>query len=486
MTQQRILLLALSSSLILLGGVVVVGWYLECLAITNIHQRYSPMQYNTALCFIFLGLALILQTLKNKTLSLLPTILVFVFSLLSFSEFLLNANFGLDTLFFVTPIVPLDPRPGRMPLITAVSFCIGSLAILGLVLSKKLGRLAFFSDYLSVSIFVFGFISLLGYFVGLNLTEYWHDNMRMAAHTALGFIILGLTLFIATGTQSINKFLECLTFITLVLITEISADPSFRLLLFILGSVVLFTHWRLKKQNEILELEKSKSIQSAKLASLGELSAGVAHEIRNPLAIITSSLGLLRKHSQDPEKLKELIMGIDKSCDRINKIIGGLKTFSRTSERSIYHTYSLNEIIKEALVLVGSNAKDAEIALTYETQGEFLISCNVIEIEQVIINLINNAIHAVKELPNKWIKIETSSQSDNVILKISDSGSGIPERIRSKLFEPFFTTKPVGQGTGLGLSISKGILDEHGATIQIIDNTANTCFEIRFKKEISS
>ena len=97
-------------------------------------------------------------------------------------------------------------------------------------------------------------------------------------------------------------------------------------------------------------------------------------------------------------------------------------------------------------------------------------------------NLINNSIDAVKETPEKWIKVEIYDESQTVVLRIIDSGSGIPENLRAKLFDPFFTTKPVGKGTGLGLSITKGILDEHKATIAVVDDVPNTCFEIKFPK----
>ena len=106
--------------------------------------------------------------------------------------------------------------------------------------------------------------------------------------------------------------------------------------------------------------------------------------------------------------------------------------------------------------------------------------CDEIEIEQVLVNLINNGIDAVKNLPEKWVRVTIFEDPTQVILQISDSGSGIPEKIRHRLFDPFFTTKGVGEGTGLGLSIAKGILDEHHATISVLAEAPHTCFEIRF------
>ena len=99
-----------------------------------------------------------------------------------------------------------------------------------------------------------------------------------------------------------------------------------------------------------------------------------------------------------------------------------------------------------------------------------------------MVNLINNAIDAVKKNSTKWVQVDLFEDGTAIILQVRDSGTGLSEEAQKKLFQPFFTTKPVGQGTGLGLSIVKGILDEHQATIEVITTEPNTCFEIRFKK----
>jgi signal transduction histidine kinase len=110
------------------------------------------------------------------------------------------------------------------------------------------------------------------------------------------------------------------------------------------------------------------------------------------------------------------------------------------------------------------------------------ILCNEIEIEQVIVNLINNAIDALSELPDKWIDILVTETRQDYIISITDAGLTIPIEKQLSIFEPFFTTKNTGEGTGLGLSIVKGILDNHGAKISIDNNNKNTCFVIHFPK----
>jgi C4-dicarboxylate-specific signal transduction histidine kinase len=110
------------------------------------------------------------------------------------------------------------------------------------------------------------------------------------------------------------------------------------------------------------------------------------------------------------------------------------------------------------------------------------ISCDSVEIEQVMVNLINNAIDAGKNTPEPWVRIHAFDDSDQVVIRVIDSGPGVPAEIEARLFEPFFTTKEVGEGTGLGLSISKGILTQHKASLQLNRAMEHTCFEIRFQR----
>lgn len=239
-------------------------------------------------------------------------------------------------------------------------------------------------------------------------------------------------------------------------------------------------------QRKILEkqlvLERSKSLHSSKLASLGEMSAGIAHEINNPLAIISAAAELLPKAINDPIKLESRIDSILKSCERISRIVSALKKFSRSSEKPTYKQHSLGEIIKESIILVDSKSKKFMTPVQFELSPDLFILCDEVEMEQVLVNLINNSIDAIKEKEIKWVKIEAFESMNSIVLRITDSGHGIPENIKTKLFEPFFTTKIVGEGTGLGLSITKGILDEHNANIEILTRDGHTCFEIYFQK----
>ncbi len=234
--------------------------------------------------------------------------------------------------------------------------------------------------------------------------------------------------------------------------------------------------------NNQLQIERAKSIQSAKLASLGEMSAGVAHEINNPLSIIVGSVALLPKYRDQDEKFTSKIDAIQKATARIEKIVKGLKKFSRSSEGSIHKPEDLNEILVEVINLTETKAKRFSTSVICNSSERLTIDCDSVEVEQVLVNLINNGIDAAKDSVDKWVRINAFELDDSVVLQIFDSGQGITKEVEGKLFQPFFTTKPVGEGTGLGLSIVKGILDQHRASIVLNRSYKNTCFEIRFPK----
>lgn len=192
------------------------------------------------------------------------------------------------------------------------------------------------------------------------------------------------------------------------------------------------------------------------------------------------NIPLFKKFKDDHLKFESKVQATLKACDRITKIVSGLRKFSRSHETAPYKLESPSDIISEILVFTEPKAKVNSVPIKINLQSDSKIFCDVTEIEQVFVNLINNAIDAIRELPEKWIQINSFDEQDQLVIQVIDSGSGISPEIESKLFQPFFTTKIVGEGTGLGLSISKGILDQHKATLSLNRSFKNTCFEIRF------
>lgn len=237
-----------------------------------------------------------------------------------------------------------------------------------------------------------------------------------------------------------------------------------------------------KRIHKELELKAAnlKLIQSSKLASLGEMSASIAHEINNPLTVISGAVQLLSNFSDNPEKFNSKIESIKKSCARIEKIVGGLKKFSRSSGEAILKNHKIIDIANEVMILTEPKSKKTNTSVTLNCTTQNQILCDEVEIEQVLVNLINNAIDAVENLPQKWVEVSIFEEASHIVLHVKDSGQGIPSKFHSKLFDPFFTTKNVGAGTGLGLAITKGILDEHKASISLLLDSAHTCFEVRF------
>jgi len=237
-----------------------------------------------------------------------------------------------------------------------------------------------------------------------------------------------------------------------------------------------------KIEQQEYETQKNISSQTAKLASLGELSAGIAHEINNPLSIVYGSIQLLSRYTDNPEKFSANICRIEKSCDRIARIVKSLKKFSRTSEDGEFSVFFLSELVDEAIILTNAKAKKYQTRILFNKFTDAKIYCDEVEIEQVIVNLLNNAVFATQTMADRWVNIDVIENNKQVIFTITDSGSGIRKDKIDKIFNPFFTTKAVGQGTGLGLSITKGILDRHNATIELDKKSEFTCFIITFNK----
>lgn len=215
-----------------------------------------------------------------------------------------------------------------------------------------------------------------------------------------------------------------------------------------------------------LEEEKVKMLQASKLATLGEMSAGIAHEIKNPLAIIQMSSTIIDKKKDNHEILSKRVSEIQVAVRRITKIIDGLRKFAGKNESIIKESHNVKTILDECLKLSEVRCKTNHIDLRSNEFCDHNISCDDVQIEQILLNLINNAIDANESIESPWIEVSCLCEEKYVSFIVRDSGVGIDSEILEKLFNPFFTTKVGNKGTGLGLSISQSIAKEHDGSLE--------------------
>lgn len=234
-----------------------------------------------------------------------------------------------------------------------------------------------------------------------------------------------------------------------------------------------------KRMEQALEDEQNLRIQAAKMASLGEMAASIAHEINSPLTVIQGNAELVETFIDDKTKILHCADKIKKTVSRITKIIKSMRTYSRNSQMDPFEAYSLQEIIEDSLELCRKRMVNADIEFSMDKiPVDFKFECRPTQISQILVNLINNACDAVDLLANKWVKIEFRPTSDSFTLAVLDSGPGIPETVRERLMQPFFTTKAPGKGTGLGLSLSRRIVEDHNGKFYVDDKSPNTKFVV--------
>jgi histidine kinase len=235
-------------------------------------------------------------------------------------------------------------------------------------------------------------------------------------------------------------------------------------------------------------------IQASKMATLGEMATGIAHELNQPLSVIKTTSSFFIKKIENEQKIDEAILNnmlqkVDKNVDRATNIINHMRQFARKSDVQL-EKIQVNDVLKSAFDIFSQQLRVRGIEVVWEIDAALpKILADPGRLEQVFINLLLNARDAVEE---RWsrtgsqtdgdrITITTRTVGNKVVVEVADTGSGIPPAVINKLFEPFFTTKEVGKGTGLGLSISYGIVKDCGGNIEAISHDKKgACFRITF------
>ena len=342
--------------------------------------------------------------------------------------------------------------------------------------------------------------AILGSVFMITLSSVGVNNMVNSEYYYLPTMMLSLLLFEPRHKKSIafSIFLPLLAWLSMELIPIPAAlQPwipktfpykSFSVVNFIgaFGITYIFLDLYAKSFKRLSSLaveNEHKLMQSAKMASLGELAGGIAHEINNPLSIIIGRTQLLKQKLEDmqqgqvdPVACQQNLEKIEDTAALIAKIVKGLSSFSRKSDQDPMTKTSFNKIIDYTLELCQERFKNESIKLRISYNADVEIRCRDSQIAQVLMNLISNALDAIHHLPEKWIDISVSASRTHVKFAITDSGKGIPPTVVEKIMQPFFSTKEAGKGIGLGLSISKGIVEEHNGKLIYDDSALNTRF----------
>lgn len=236
-------------------------------------------------------------------------------------------------------------------------------------------------------------------------------------------------------------------------------------------------------QQEALETERQKNVYSSKLASLGEMAAGVAHELNNPLSIVAGYLKILQlewgQKTLTDESFKRIIAASEKSLERAARIIQTLKNLARDGGHDPIESIFVSDLIDSALDLYREKLRRHNIELRLTPVPVHTIRGRLVELSQVLLNVLQNALDAIEQSPNAWIAIDFDCSDTDLKILVSNSGPRVPNEMRERLFTPFFTTKKFGHGTGLGLSISAGIVQKHNGELYLDENSQHTTFVVQ-------
>ena len=252
--------------------------------------------------------------------------------------------------------------------------------------------------------------------------------------------------------------------------SNLRLGDSRKAMIHIMGDLRETTQEMERREHELRD-KQEQLVQAGKLATLGELTTGVAHELNNPLNNIGLYVGnVIDRIRLGADDAEPLVSDLEKAMEQVRKatdIISHLRTFGRAARVSIEQV-DVDDVIERSLLLVHEQLRLRGIEVELELcTDELLVVANPIQLEQVFINLLTNARDALADSNRKTIRIASSRDGEKIRIAFSDTGPGIPLELQQRIFDPFFTTKEVGTGTGLGLSITYSILKEYGGEISV-------------------
>jgi PAS domain S-box-containing protein len=244
-----------------------------------------------------------------------------------------------------------------------------------------------------------------------------------------------------------------------------------------------------RKQLEAsLEASRQQITNSARLSALGTMAGGIAHEINNPLAVISALADDLKDLAEANAASRDNVLRAANRMlhctDRIGKIVRSLRYVARDGTRDHFAKASVEDVVFRTLDLTFERFRQNSVELQAPRIDPGLwLECREVNVSQILLNLLQNAFDAAMEAADpRWVRLEVTTQDDQLIFSVIDSGNGVPADVRARIMEPFFTTKPAGKGTGLGLSLSKQMALEHGGKLDLGESGGHTCFSLRLPR----
>lgn len=256
------------------------------------------------------------------------------------------------------------------------------------------------------------------------------------------------------------------------------------------GKIVFFADdiTEKKQQMEMIKAREMQMAARAKMTAMGELAAGVAHEVNGPLMVLFGKIfelqSVIEENKIEIPELKSIATKIETTTKRVADVMKSMSTLHKTEQIQNAAACSVLDVAAEVVAFVDERCKRHAIDLRISSSdAKVRAEFHRTQISQVLMILINNAIDAISDLKEKWIEIDFFEDEDSIYLTVTDSGFGIPIRNRSKIFDPFFTTKPADKGTGLGLALAQGIVAHHNGSLRLDFRHARTRFVVQLPKK---
>jgi signal transduction histidine kinase len=355
-------------------------------------------------------------------------------------------------------------------------------------------------------------VLVTGAFLSVAMGAYGYSFMLITLPLSFSVGIVGLLVVLEAFKKRLKEFctplhwatyfflglifIERLTFPLWRLDDNLSLFGHFGFLIAISGfaGCSLSTYMELLKNrldismDQMIKDRNEKLLSQSKFSELGMMSAGIAHEINNPLAVIQARTTQLLRIYRNPEKQNEVADGLQQilyTSERINRTIQGVREFVHQDDRGPVSEIPLKNMIDDVMAFTGQRMKNHGVNLRFYGLDNYAVAGNKVQIEQIILNLLNNSFDAIEFLSDKWIEVSAHPHNDMIRIYFKDSGHGIPPEVAARMMDPFFTTKDVGKGTGLGLALAQGIAEKHGGSLQYLPDCAHTTFMLELPRSIN-